>query len=575
KATLEADIKKAQELLDIRTTTEAEQARQTAARQAVNELFTNNNPTANTIKGTTTQASINAAKALVDKVTDSRVKATLEADIKKAQELLDVRTTAEAEQARQTAARQAVNELFTNNNPTANTIKGTTTQASINAAKALVDKVTDSRVKATLEADIKKAQELLNAREAEQARQTAARKAVNELFENNDPTKNIKATTDQTMVDAAQKLVDKVTDTTAREQLQKDIKRANDHLEIYREAAIAKTVLDLFKDGNPSTNAIKDTTNQTAINQAQELVNTLKNTAPKKSLQELLDKAQELLDEQLATIEKPEVNPVTNNDTVVTGSGKSGLTVTVSNGRDTYTGTVTANGTFSIAIPQQKADTILTVTQKNATTSSETVSVKVTNFMPAEKVKINPVGPFQQAITGKAPEGTKSVRLLVNGVPQRLVTPEADGSFNFYSRFITDGKDTNLRLKTGDVVAVDYGIRTPGHLVATTVVSAEHVKPVVHDIKENVDYITGLAPIGTQVLRLVVNGVPQRTITPQTDINATTAGGIGPDGKFKIYSRFIKDEEGITRKLKEGDVVTIDAGVQIPGYTGTTVTVGK
>ncbi|MBC2675632.1 toxin Cry1Ac domain D-VI-related protein, partial [Listeria booriae] len=149
-----ADIQKAQDLLNAR---EAEQARQTAARQAVNELFTNNNPTANTIKGTTTQASINAAKALVDKVTNSSVKATLEADIKKAQELLDIRTTAEAEQARQTAARQAVNELFTNNNPTANTIKGTTTQASINAAKALVDKVTNSSVKATLEADIKKA----------------------------------------------------------------------------------------------------------------------------------------------------------------------------------------------------------------------------------------------------------------------------------------------------------------------------------------------------------------------------------------------------------------------------------
>ncbi|WP_430536402.1 hypothetical protein [Listeria rocourtiae] len=119
----------------------------------------------------------------------------------------------------------------------------------------------------------------------------------------------------------------------------------------------------------------------------------------------------------------------------------------------------------------------------------------------------------------------------------------------------------------------DTRIRTPANLVATTIVNKEHVKPVVHDIKANAGYVTGFAPVGTQVLRLVVNGIPQRTITPQANIETVVAGGIASDGKFKIYSRFIKDENGINRKLQAGDKVIIDFGVQIPGDTGTTVTV--
>ncbi|EUJ52322.1 hypothetical protein, partial [Listeria rocourtiae] len=85
----------------------------------------------------------------------------------------------------------------------------------------------------------------------------------------------------------------------------------------------------------------------------------------------------------------------------------------------------------------------------------------------------------------------------------------------------------------------------------------------------------GFVPAGTSVLRLVVNGVPQRTITAVKDLEVVAAGGIDPTGKFKMYSRFIVDEKGERRKLRDGDRVTIDAGVQIPGYVGETITVGQ
>uniref|UniRef100_UPI003D2F7528 toxin Cry1Ac domain D-VI-related protein n=1 Tax=Listeria rocourtiae TaxID=647910 RepID=UPI003D2F7528 len=427
--------------------------------------------------------------------------------------------------------------------------------------------------------------ELLDAKLAaeaeEQARQNEANQSVNDLFKDNDPTKDIKETTTQRDINEAQAKVDKVTDATIKEELQKAIDKAQELLdaklaaeaeEQARQNEANQSVNDLFKDNDP-TKDIKETTTQRDINEAQAKVDKVTDATIKEELQKEIDKAQEQLDNQTATIEKPHVNSVTNNDTVVTGTGKPGLIVTVNNGTTSYTSTVAANGTFTVTIPQQKADTILTVTQKNASTTSETVNIKVTNYMPTEKVTLNPVGPFQQAITGKAPAGTKSVRLIVNGVPQRLVTPEADGSFSIYSRFVTDGTNANLRLQAGDIVAVDYGIRTPANLVATTIVNKEHVKPVVHDIKANADYVTGFAPVGTQVLRLVVNGIPQRTITPQANIETVVAGGIASDGKFKIYSRFIKDENGINRKLQAGDKVIIDSGVQIPGDTGTTVTV--
>ncbi|CAD5902609.1 conserved hypothetical protein [Carnobacterium maltaromaticum] len=187
---------------------------------------------------------------------------------------------------------------------------------------------------------------------------------------------------------------------------------------------------------------------------------------------------------------------------------------------------------------------------------------------------INPVGPFQQAITGTVPAGTAMVRLLVNGVAQRTAFPDADGNFTIYSRFVTDGVNKNLRLQGGDIVTVDYGFKGDPLLASSVVVNKNFVKPIVDTVAPLAEYVTGMVPVGSQVIRLLVNGVPQRTATAAEDINATVIGGIDmKTGKFKIYSRIIKDENGVSRKLRAGDQVTIDSGVQIPGATGTTVTV--
>ncbi|MBA3926216.1 toxin Cry1Ac domain D-VI-related protein [Listeria rustica] len=61
---------------------------------------------------------------------------------------------------------------------------------------------------------------------------TDAETAVNDLFIDNDPTKELKPTTDQVAIDAAQAQVNAVTDATLKTALQKKLQRAKDLLEV-------------------------------------------------------------------------------------------------------------------------------------------------------------------------------------------------------------------------------------------------------------------------------------------------------------------------------------------------------
>ncbi|EUJ41404.1 toxin Cry1Ac domain D-VI-related protein, partial [Listeria rocourtiae] len=498
KTDLQNKLNRAQELLNAKNTAE----------KAVNELFEGNKP-ANKIKETVTQADIDAAQAKVDKVTDSAKKAELQAHIDKAQAEFDVKKEAEAaDKEQQLIAGFLVDQLYQNNNPATDAIKATTNQAAIDEAQAQIDLLLPSAVKTDLQNKLNRAQELLNAK-------NTAEKAVNELFEGNKPANKIKETVTQADIDAAQAKVDALTDPAKKAELQAHIDKAQVAFDAKKEAEVVaeKAVNELFEGNNPA-NKVKETVKQTDIDAAQEKVNAITDPAKKAELQAHVDKAQAEFDATHAVIVAPKVQTVSNKDTVVTGTGTPGYTAVVTIGGKTYTGMVGANGSFAVTIPAQKADTIITVAQKNGQKTGPATTVKVVNYIPAVAPIIDNVAVFQQAITGKVPAGTLSVRLIVNGVPQRLVAPDAEGNFSFYSRFISDGTVSNLRLKEGDVITVDYGNRTPAHLVATTTVGTA-TKPVLDTVYEAADYVSGLVPTGTQVIRLSINGVPQRTVTPQ------------------------------------------------------------
>ncbi|PNP87035.1 hypothetical protein BMT55_16665, partial [Listeria newyorkensis] len=158
---LQKDLEQAQSLFD---TLQVERAKQDAAIQAIIALFTDNSLTSNTIKDTTDQKAIDGAQQLVDALTNPTVQELLQEYLDKAQGLLDAKNAAATEKAKQDAAKKAVDELFNSNTPTSGAIKPTTDQKAIDDAKKLVDAITDPAVKAERQADLDKAQNLLDAK---------------------------------------------------------------------------------------------------------------------------------------------------------------------------------------------------------------------------------------------------------------------------------------------------------------------------------------------------------------------------------------------------------------------------
>ncbi|MBC1906047.1 hypothetical protein HCA64_06135, partial [Listeria booriae] len=188
---------------------------------ATNGLFVDNDATKG-IKPSTDQAAIDAAQAKVDFVTDATVKAELQAELDKAQAELDART---AEAQREAEAKAATNGLFVDNDATKG-IKPSTDQAAIDVAQAKIDLVTDATVKAELQAALDKAQAELDARTAEAQREAEAKAAINDLFIGNNPANNIKDTTTQAAIDAAQVKVNAVTDPAVKAELQAQVDKA-------------------------------------------------------------------------------------------------------------------------------------------------------------------------------------------------------------------------------------------------------------------------------------------------------------------------------------------------------------
>ncbi|EUJ23684.1 hypothetical protein PGRAN_07261 [Listeria grandensis FSL F6-0971] len=295
KTTLQNDVDKAKDLLIGQV---ADQSAQTAAKMAISELFTD--ASKNAIKETTNQATIDSAQNLVNQVQNPTVKAELQADLDKAKELL----TTQKEQANKDTASVAINELFENNDPASDKIKDTTTQAVIDNAQAKIDAVTDEATKATLQADLDKAKELLVDRDAEAVtevdNQTLGKFLVNQLFENNDPASDkIKDTTTQAKIDEAKEQINKIKNTVVKEALQKDLIAAQSLLNFILQEEAYSAIKELFVDNKPSGNVIKDTTDQKGIDAARELVGGLVNNASAPLFNSILDTAQSLLDAKL------------------------------------------------------------------------------------------------------------------------------------------------------------------------------------------------------------------------------------------------------------------------------------
>ncbi|MBC1503424.1 toxin Cry1Ac domain D-VI-related protein [Listeria booriae] len=567
KAALQKDLNRAQELLDAKNAAAAaaEKAKQDAALKAVNELFNNNTPATDAIKGTTDQAAINAAKALVDTVTDPTVKAALQKDLNRAQELLDAKNAAAAaEKAKQDAALKAVNELFNNNTPATDAIKGTTDQAAINAAKALVDAVTDPTVKAALQKDLNRAQELLDAKNAaaaaEKAKQDAALKAVNELFNNNTPaTDAIKGTTDQAAINAAKALVDAVTDPTVKAALQKDLNRAQELLDA-KNTALTKPVLDAYHITDEYVTGKVDANTATVelyINGVRSKISTPTNGVFKLYAQGFGLKVGDTFEVRpvdakgnkgpaaTGTVLGAALNLTTNDAglsaTTVTGTVGAGITsVRLSiDGTIVKVGQINADGTYSIATnnlikPSSKVEVVGYVDK------TEMVR-KAVNIVNDEKPVLSALTVDDDTVKGSVTAGSAvGFRVSINGVATKTGTIAADGTFQ--SSIGKQPLGTVVKIEVRD--SAGYNSYRTASVTVTPSAVAKLAAPTLTNMDGS--YIVGTAPKGTESIVVYEDGVAVRT----QNISTMT---VNPDGSFTFKAYVAASASKVQVQAKNSD----------------------
>ncbi|MBC2366095.1 immunoglobulin-like domain-containing protein [Listeria booriae] len=556
KAALQKDLDRAQELLNERNAANSEKDRQAAALKAVNELFNNDQPSTDAIKDSTNQEAIDAAQKLVDAVTDPVVKAELQKDLDRAQELLDARNAAiAAEKARQEAALKAVNELFNSDQPSTDAIKDITNQEAIDAAQKLVDAVTDPSVKAELQKDLDRAQELLDARNAvdaaEKARQEAALKAVNELFNSDNPsTDAIKGSTTQDSIDAAQKLIDAVTDPAVKAALQKDLDRAQELLdarnaaaaEKARQEAAEKAVNELFNSDNPSTDMIKDTTTQATIDAAQKLIDAVTDPAVKAALQKDLNRAQELLNERLATVGT--ITPadfLIGGDKYVTGTftGSVAKVSLLVNDKEYTGGTVKADGTFTFYANDKnikKTDEVFAVAYDKYGKELSRTKVK---FVVVTTGKITPATyslATDKNITGAYTEDVTKITVTVGDKVYKGGTV-ANGTFTFYAFDKIKNTTDPVTIHAYDAAGKLLDTKTLKVVTGVPVVTKGSITPLEMAVPGDKN-ITGTYTDDVHYVVVTVNGVDYK-------------GGTFADGEFKFYA--------LDKISSANDVVTMAA----------------
>ncbi|MDZ5757448.1 toxin Cry1Ac domain D-VI-related protein [Carnobacterium maltaromaticum] len=541
KAELEADLKIVQDLLNTKNEEAAKEAAKEVARQkeaekAVNELFKNDNVTSGAIKDVTDQKAINTAKDLVNQVTDSTKKTELEADLKVAQDLLDARNAAAEEAARQKEAEKAINELFKNDNVTSGAIKDATDQKAIDKAKDLVSQVKDQTKKAELEANLKVAQDLLDAKNAateeaakEVARQKEAEKAINELFKNDNVTSGaIKDATDQKVIDKAKDLVNQVKDQAKKAELEANLKVAQDLLdaknaaaeeavkEAARQTAAEKAVKELFLEDKVTSGAIKELTDQKAIDKAQDLVNKVKDSAKSAELKANLKVAQDLLDAKNAAAEEAAKEAARQtaaekalkelflNDKVTSGAIKE---LTDQKAIDKAQDLV--NQVKDLA-KKAELETNLKVAQELLNKRLESI-ITVNDF----KLKID------NNITGII-KGASSIRVSVNGTEYIGGTIKGDGNFTFYVRDKVKASTDKVLITAYDKAGVAL-ISKPVNITETAVGKGTVTS---NDYKVSADSnLVGSYTGDVKSVRVFVEGTEYK------------GGTLNSDGTFKFYVR--------------------------------------
>ncbi|MBC1458972.1 Ig-like domain-containing protein, partial [Listeria newyorkensis] len=241
------------------------------------------------------------------------------------------------------------------------------------------------------------------------------------------------------------------------------------------------------------------------------------------------------------------INKMTENDDTVTGKAAPNAKVRyVVNGQAVNVGYADANGNYSMYIGKQKVGTVVGVEAFDPSTNQ--YKTAVTTTVIAVNVTIQAMTNATDTVSGTAPANAK-LRFLINGVAVNVGTADASGN---YSKYV----GTQL---VGTTVAVEMMNPETGkyELAKTTTVTGapKSVNYTVAALTTDNDTLTGTAPANAK-LRFSINGNLVSVITADASGNYSKFIGKQKDGT--VVSVELLNEN--TNQYTAAQAVTVTTG---------------
>ncbi|WP_230875061.1 toxin Cry1Ac domain D-VI-related protein, partial [Lysinibacillus cavernae] len=429
------------------------------------------------------QAAIDEAQEAIDKLPAGPEKDRLQGLVEAAQDLLNQQGQGEQDLA---DAKNKAEDLFTDGS--FNKLKDTANQAAIDEAQEAIDKLPAGPEKDRLQGLVGAAQDLLNQQGQGEQDLADAKNKAEDLFTDGSFNK-LKDTANQAAIDEAQEAIDKLPAGPEKDRLQGLVEAAQDLLNQQGQGELdladAKNKAEgLFTDDN--FNKLKDTTNQTAIDEAQEAINKLPAGPEKDRLQGLVEAAQDLLNQQ--------------------GQGEQDLADAKNKAEGLFT-----DGSFNklkdttnqaaIDETQEAIDKLPAGPEKDRL---QGLVDNAKDLFDASQLAltVDPLSVGQTTVYGKYSPGIVKVNIYLNDEFVRNRPVNGDGTFS--------GHVSNT-LKAGDVVRL-VPVDAKGHqgTAVEVIVGGNVGAPTLNPYIEGDMYLTGTVAKDTSYVRVYVNGVHLR-----------------------------------------------------------------
>ncbi|MFB2003511.1 Ig-like domain-containing protein [Staphylococcus aureus] len=243
--------------------------------------------------------------------------------------------------------------------------------------------------------------------------------------------------------------------------------------------------------------------------------------------------------------EAPTVNPVTSDDTQITGKAEPNSTVTVTfPDGNTASGTTDADGNYVINIPSSEdlkgGETLPVTSTDKAGNTSEQASTVVTDTTAPTVPSVNPVTSDDTQITGKAEPGSTVTVTFPDGTTATGTT-DADGNY-------TIDIPANEDLKGGETLPVTATDKDGNKSEPATTVVTDTTAPTVPSVN----------PVTSDDTQITGKAEPGSTVTVTFPDGNTATGTTDADGNYVINIPSGEDLKGgetlpVTATDKDGN----------------------